>query len=255
MVEQTDAVLTAAVRRRLRSDVPLGAFLSGGVDSSYVVSRMGMGAEGPIRTFAMGTSDEAHDERRYARQVAAHCGTQHIEFEVTADAWALLPRLVWEFGQPLADPACIPTYYVAEHARRYVTVALTGDGGDESFAGYSQHRGRYLGASLQRGIPNSVVEWLLQAGAGLIDDGGGSRRAAGSRFLRYMHPDPLINWAGVDRWALHHLPALWSRRYQDLAGREGLLEVPARGRGGLRRHVSAGSRTPPRPKHAVAVQL
>src|SRR5262249_29971464 len=85
LIEQTDAVLTAAVRRRLRSDVPLGAFLSGGVDSSYVVSRMC--TAGPVRTFAMGTSEGAHDEREFARRVADHCGTTHTEFEVTADAW------------------------------------------------------------------------------------------------------------------------------------------------------------------------
>ena len=146
LVDETDAILTAAVKRRLRSDVPLGAFLSGGVDSGYVVSRMAAASTGPVRTFSMGTSDDAHDERSYARRVAVHCGTEHTEFEVAADAWSLLPSLIWEFGQPLADPACIPTYYVAQRARQHVTVALTGDGGDESFAGYSHHLGRYLSA-------------------------------------------------------------------------------------------------------------
>ena len=112
----------------------------------------------------------------------------HTEFEVTADAWALLPRLVWEFGQPFADPACIPTYYVAERARRYVTVALTGDGGDESFAGYSQHQGRYLGALLQRVVPTAVVDRLLR-GSTRLDGRRAAKRAAQSaaRFLRYMH--------------------------------------------------------------------
>src|SRR5262249_15060157 len=162
----------------------------------------------PVRTFAMGTSDEAHDERTYARRVAAHCGTAHTEFEVTDDAWSLLPRLVWEFGQPLADPACIPTYYVAEHARRYVTVALTGDGGDESFGGYSQHQGRSLGALLQRVVPAAMLDGLLSGSTHLMDDGAGTIRSSGARFLRYMHADPLVNFGGAEHWALHHLGRL-----------------------------------------------
>ncbi len=216
LVEQTDAVLTAAVRRRLRSDVPLGAFLSGGIDSSYIVSRMVEGTTGPVRTFAMGTSDQAHDERQYAVRVARHCGTVHTEFEVTADAWGLLPRLVWEFGQPFADPACIPTYYVAERARQYVTVALTGDGGDESFAGYSQHQGRYLGALLGRFVPQGMVNALLRASAPSIDGGARTRRQSAARFLRYMHPDPFVNWSSVDYWTPHHLSRMWSARHRDL---------------------------------------
>jgi asparagine synthase (glutamine-hydrolysing) len=221
--KQTDDVLTAAVRRRLRSDVPLGAFLSGGVDSSYVVSRMVAGAGGAVRTFSMGTSDGAHDEREYARRVARHCGTEHTEFEVNADAWALLPRLVWEFGQPFADAACIPTYYVAERARRFVTVVLTGDGGDESFAGYSQHQGRYLGALLRRVIPGAAVERLLRSSTGLMDGGGGGRRDSAARFLRYVDADPMVNWGGASNWALHHLPRLWAPRYRDLGERSVLL--------------------------------
>jgi asparagine synthase (glutamine-hydrolysing) len=224
LIEQTDAVLTAAVRRRLRSDVPLGAFLSGGVDSSYVVSRMGAGANGRIRTFAMGTSDGAHDERTHARRVAEHCATEHIEFEVTPDAWALLPRLVWEFGQPIADPACISTYYVAERARRYVTVALTGDGGDESFAGYSQHQGRYLGGFLQRIVPAAAVDALLRVTTGLMDDGRDTRRASAGRFLRYLHSDPLVNWGAAAQWAQHHIRHLWSPRFRDLGARADLIE-------------------------------
>jgi asparagine synthase (glutamine-hydrolysing) len=223
IIEETDVVLTAAVRRRLRSDVPLGAFLSGGVDSGYVVSRMIADAGGRVRTFSMGTSDQAHDERRHARRVAAHCGTEHTEFEVTADAWGLLPRLVWEFGQPFGDAACIPTHYVSEQAQRFVTVALTGDGGDESFAGYSQHQGRYLGALAQRALPSAAVDRLLHASEDLMDRGGSTRRESAARFLRYVHPDPLVNWGGASNWALHHLPRLWSARYRDLGARPVLL--------------------------------
>ena len=105
----------------------------------------------------MAADNRAHDERSHARAVADHCGTNHTEFEVTPDAWELLPKLVWEFGQPFGDPACIPAYYVAEHARRHVTVALTGDGGDEAFAGYKQHQGRYLGSLLKPAIPTATA--------------------------------------------------------------------------------------------------
>lgn len=225
LIADTDAVLTAAVRRRLRSDVPLGAFLSGGVDSGYVVSRMAACSTGtePVRTFSMGTSDRAHDERGQARRVAEHCGTNHTEFEVTPDAWALLPRLVWEFGQPFADPASVPAYYVAEQARRHVTVALTGDGGDEAFAGYSQHRGRYLGAMLRPAVPDSLLNYALRHATTLMDDGRASRAATAVRFLRYVHRDPMVNWGGASNWALHHLPHLWSRQYRDAVFPDGLL--------------------------------
>jgi asparagine synthase (glutamine-hydrolysing) len=223
LVEQADELLTAAVRRRLRSDVPLGAFLSGGVDSGYVVSRMADGAARPIRTFSMGTSDDAHDERSYARRVAAHCHTEHTEFEVSADAWSLLPRLVWEFGQPFADAACVPTYYVAERARRYVTVALTGDGGDESFAGYSHHQGRYLGALVGHVLPDTLLDALLRISTARLDAGERTWGDAAARFLRYAHSDPLLNWGGSTAWALHHLPALWKRAHADVLDRDVLL--------------------------------
>jgi asparagine synthase (glutamine-hydrolysing) len=221
IVEQTDAVLTAAVRRRLRSDVPLGAFLSGGVDSSYVVSRMVANVDGPVRTFSMGTSHEAHDERMHARRVAAHCQTAHTEFEVTPDAWSLLPRLVWEFGQPLADPACIPTYYVAARARQDVTVALTGDGGDESFAGYSQHQGRYL-AGLSRRVLPFVVDAITRR-ADWSDSGELTLLASAGRFVRYLHRDPLVNWSSVDHWYPIHLARIWRRPYDELCGADTLL--------------------------------
>jgi asparagine synthase (glutamine-hydrolysing) len=223
IVEQTDKVLTAAVRRRLRSDVPLGAFLSGGVDSGWVVSCMSESLGRPVRTFSMGTSDDAHDERPYAKRVAQHCGTDHVEFEVNSDAWSLLPRLVWEFGQPFADPACIPTYYVAERARQYVTVALTGDGGDESFAGYSQHQGHYLGTIVGRLLPRTLVEWFQPFTTGLADRARAGRSNSAIRCLRYMHSDPLVKFASVDHWTQHHLKRLWSTRYKDLGTRAGLL--------------------------------
>jgi asparagine synthase (glutamine-hydrolysing) len=207
----------------LRSDVPLGAFLSGGVDSGIVVSCMADGASQTVRTFSMGTGDVAHDERSYARRVAEHCGTAHTEFEVTADAWNLLPRLVWEFGQPFGDEACIPTYYVAKSARQHVTVALTGDGGDESFAGYSQHLGRYLGAAVGSVVPQPLLDRWRRSNTALLDAGDKGWRASAARFLRYAQTDPLVNWAGATTWSLHHIPALWSPAHRGLADRDVLL--------------------------------
>jgi asparagine synthase (glutamine-hydrolysing) len=155
--------------------------------------------------------------------VADHCGTAHTEFEVDADAWTLLPKLVWEFGQPLGDPACIPTYLVAERARRHVTVALTGDGGDESFAGYSQHQGRYLGSLLQRVVPAGALDRLLRASTGTLEKGGDTRHASAVRFLRYAHADPIVNWGAADHWSAHYLARLWSPRYRGVDERSGLL--------------------------------
>jgi asparagine synthase (glutamine-hydrolysing) len=222
-VAQADHVIAGAVRRRLRSDVPLGAFLSGGVDSGIVVSCMAEGSEQTVRTFSMGTGDAAHDERSYARRVAEHCRTAHTEFEVTADAWGLLPRLVWEFGQPFGDEACVPTYYVAKSARQHVTVALTGDGGDESFAGYSQHLGRYLGAAVGRVVPQALLDRWRRGSTALLDAGDRGWQASAARFLRYAQQDPLINWAGSTTWSLHHIPALWAPEHRGLADRDVLL--------------------------------
>ena len=132
--------LQEAVRLRLISDVPLGAFLSGGVDSSAVVAMMSRCLGGPVKTFSIGFADKHYDERHYARMVAQRYGTDHRELVVEPDAVSVLPRLVWHYGEPFADPSAIPTWYVSEMARRDVTVALTGDGGDECFLGYGRYK-------------------------------------------------------------------------------------------------------------------
>ena len=125
-----------ATRIRLVSDVPLGAFLSGGVDSSITVAAMARLTSDPVKTYAIGFDDERFNELPYAREVARHFGTEHHEMTVRPAALALLPQLVEHLGEPMADNSLLPTYYVSEFARRSVTVALTGDGGDEVFAGY-----------------------------------------------------------------------------------------------------------------------
>lgn len=134
------AQLEEAVRLRLISDVPLGAFLSGGVDSSAVVATMARVGGGRVKTFSIGFSAKEYDETRYARMVAQRYATDHEELVVEPDAVAVLPQLIWHYGEPFADPSAIPTYYVSEMARRKVTVALNGDGGDECFLGYNRYK-------------------------------------------------------------------------------------------------------------------
>ncbi len=144
------AHLEEAVRYRLIADVPLGAFLSGGIDSASVVATMARVGGARVKTFTIGFGDPRFDETRYARMVAERYGTDHEEYVVEPDALAVLPRLVWHYGEPFADPSAIPTYYVSEMARRKVTVALNGDGGDEAFLGYSRYRAMRHLAQLDR---------------------------------------------------------------------------------------------------------
>lgn len=139
--EETLALLDDAVRIRLESEVPLGVFLSGGVDSSAVVAFMRRHVTGELKTFSIGFEEEEFNELPYARKIAQLFETKHQEFIVQPDTIETLPKLVWHFDEPYADSSALPTYYVAKMARQYVTVALNGDGGDESFCGYTRYQG------------------------------------------------------------------------------------------------------------------
>src|SRR5579862_3609303 len=153
--ERLAGLLRDAVAVRLRSDVPLGAFLSGGIDSTAVVGLMAQLA-GPVMTASIGFSEQSFDELPYARAAAHHFGTDHRECVVTADAVRILDQLTWHYDEPFGDSSAVPTYWVAKLARERVTVALSGDGGDESFAGYRRYRFDAFENKVRAAMPASV---------------------------------------------------------------------------------------------------
>jgi len=149
-------VLKDAVRAHLVSDVPVGAFLSGGIDSSLVVGLMAEACSEPVRTFSIGFDEPAFDELAHARRVARHFGTDHHEFVVRPKAYDLLDQLISHFDEPFADASAIPTWYVSAIARQHVTVVLSGDGGDELFGGYDRYLPQQRIAAFDRVSPASL---------------------------------------------------------------------------------------------------
>jgi len=191
-------LMTAAVRRRLIADVPLGAFLSGGVDSSIVVGLMSQLMREPVKTFSIGFDDDRRfDETRYARLAAQRFGTQHTEFKVQSSAVELIERLVWHYDGPFSDSSAVPTYLLSRLTREHVTVALTGDGGDELFAGYL----RFYATLLSEHVPMPIRRMAHRVLSGLPEWGGhrgAFRRAqkfAGSAALPFM--ERFTRWIAV----------------------------------------------------------
>ena len=201
---RTRDAVTAAVRLRLRSDVPLGAFLSGGVDSTVVTAvaqdlNREAGGE-PLKTFSIGFAEAKFDETAHARVAADTLGTEHREFRVTPDALAALPRLAFHFDEPFGDSSAIPTLALSEHTREHVTVALSGDGGDELFCGYDRYRAVKLAAAIDRLGPlrSLMAAGLWQRLPASVEQKSLVRR--GKRFLAELGKSPVrryARWVGI----------------------------------------------------------
>lgn len=184
-IERVRARIERSVHMQMVSDVPIGAFLSGGIDSSAVVAFMAKHSSQPIRTYAIGFSggaaDQFYNELPYARRVAQLFGTEHHEIEVRPDVVALLPKLLWHMDEPIADTAFITTYLVSEFARREVTVILSGVGGDELFGGYRRYLGNHYLSRFDR-----VPRMLRRAAAGLGRLLPSDRHSGLLNLLRYV---------------------------------------------------------------------
>jgi asparagine synthase (glutamine-hydrolysing) len=173
-LEELRALLDEAVRAQLIADVPLGAFLSGGVDSSTVVGLMARAIDRPVKTFSIGFDEDSYDELRFARTAAREFGTDHHEFIVTPEICSVVDELVWHFDEPFADSSAIPTYVVSKLAREHVKVVLSGDGGDELFAGYTRYVTDRRRSGFAR-LPRFVRKNLMQPTARALPHGAWGR--------------------------------------------------------------------------------
>jgi asparagine synthase (glutamine-hydrolysing) len=204
-LEAVDREIAEAVRLRLIADVPLGAFLSGGIDSSLVVAHMARLIPGKVKTFCIGFRETGWDESRHAQAVADHLGTEHTTEFVTADAAAMLPELVDTFDEPFADPSAIPTWYVAQMTRRHVTVALSGDGGDELFVGYRRY---------------AESQTLQRVGAALMPPGRALARSVSGGLRRGTFARRALERVAHREFDLYHHAHGWASEFLDLLSPE-----------------------------------
>lgn len=225
--ERIRELIAESVRLRLVSDVPLGAFLSGGLDSSTVVAMMAREMDRPVKTFSIGFTESSFDELQYARITARHFNTEHHEFIVTPDVCKIVEEIIWHQDEPFADVSSIPTYIVSKMAREHVTVVLTGDGGDELFGGYDRYLVDHKRQVFER-IPGFLRNLMLRASRAI------PRAMYGKNFLRNAALDSDSRYVDsisyFDQDAKRDLLSLDVRRW--LAGRDSadafrrLLGVP-----------------------------
>lgn len=205
-LEGLDAVLTDSVKAHLVADVPFGAFLSGGVDSSAVVAYMARVMERPVKTFSIGFEEDAYNELKYAEVAAKRWGTEHHFAIVRPNALEILPTLVRHYGEPFGDSSAVPTYYVCKMARQHVPMVLSGDGGDETFAGY-----------------HSYLAWMKYLSGGNPPVGPAWKQALypyAQRLFPSRYPAFLKHGAELENWLsfINYIPtrqrkSLWRREY------------------------------------------
>ncbi len=199
LVDELDATLQEAVGLRLESDVPLGILLSGGLDSSAVVATTRQLTSARIRTFSIGFEEPEYNELSYARRVAESFETEHEEMVVRPDAAQLVQRLVWHYNEPFADSSALPAFCLSEMASRSVTVALTGDGGDETFLGYDRYVAVALAERAHR-LPAWVRRWIATAATVLPDGSAKSHLTRARRFTAAFGSEPVaryLQWISV----------------------------------------------------------
>src|SRR5882762_3233532 len=227
--ERALEVLRDAVRVRLMSEVPLGAFLSGGVDSSAIVALMSELSSEPVKTFSIGFEEQDFSELHHARRVAEHLGADHHEFIVRPDALEVLPTLVEHYGEPYADSSAIPTYYVSRETRRHVTVALNGDGGDECFAGYERYAAMSLAEKYLK-LPGVLRKSLIDQAIEMLPSSEQRRIRArdAKRFVQAASlpkVDRYMRWISVfDSGAKDDLYSEAFRQQMDHVGSAALVE-------------------------------
>ncbi|HKO62572.1 MAG TPA: asparagine synthase (glutamine-hydrolyzing) [Pyrinomonadaceae bacterium] len=196
--ERIIELLRDAVRVRLMSEVPLGAFLSGGIDSSAVVALMSQEMSQPVKTFSIGFEEQDFSELSHARRIADLVGADHHEFIVRPDALDVLPTLVEHYGEPYADSSAVPTYYVARETRRHVTVALNGDGGDECFGGYQRYVAMQLAEKYHK-LPRVFRHAVIDQAVGFLP-GSERTRSTPARVKRFMRAASLPKVPRYLRW-------------------------------------------------------
>ncbi len=211
-LDEMDRLLREAVNRRLVADVPLGALLSGGVDSGVVTALMSQLSDEPVKTFTVTFSEHEYSEAEYARRVAARHGTDHHTLLLTPEILEILPSLVWEYGEPFADSSAVPLYYVTKAARQYVKVALTGDGGDELFGGYASARASYFAQKVASCVPNGILR-LLGESRGPLAPRGRLRT-----LIRYSAREPALRHDFSLAFSGAHKARLYTEEFVKMLG-------------------------------------
>lgn len=226
-LDHLETTLNDAVRMQALADVPLGAFLSGGVDSSLIVALMQRQASRPVQTFTIGFEEAGFDESPHARAVAQHLGTEHSEFVVTArECREVIPDLPCMYDEPFADSSQIPTYLVCKAARRQVTVALTGDAGDEAFAGYNRY---FWGPRVWRGAA-AVPYWLRQLAAAAVGQVSPGRWDSWLGHGRLVRPGEKLHKLSQALRGAHSIDDLYLNLVSQWQDVEGIISADLAGR-------------------------